>query len=148
MSSEENKALVRRFYEAIDTGDLALLDRFVAVDYIDHNPGMPGLASGLVGLRQFFTISLNGFSAFRHTIDDQIAEGDRVVTRLTAGGVHSGDVFGFPATGRRVAMTSIAVHRIAGDKLVEHWSQSDNLGLLQQLGVLPAMPPVPAQANA
>ena len=147
MSSDENKALVRRFYDAIDSGDLAVLDRFVAADYNDHNPGAPGLASGIDGVRQFFTISLNGFSAFRHTIDDQIAEGDKVVTRLTATGVHSGEIFGFPATGRHVTMTSIAVHRIAGGKLAEHWSQSDSLGLLQQLGVLPAMPPAPVQAH-
>jgi steroid delta-isomerase-like uncharacterized protein len=148
VSTDQNKALVRRFYDAIDGGDLAALDQFVADDYIDHNPGAPGLAPGIAGLRQFFTISLNGFSAFRHTIDDQIAEGDKVVTRLTATGVHSGDIFGFPATGKRVAMTSIVVHRIADGMLAEHWSQSDNLGLLQQLGVLPVMTPPAAQARA
>jgi predicted ester cyclase len=73
----------------------------------------------------------------RHEIEDQVAEGDKVVTRLTAYGVHKRDLPGIPATGREVTMTGTVIHRIEGGKIAEKWSDKDALGLLQQLGVLP-----------
>ncbi len=145
MSAEQNKAIVRRFLEAVDTGDIAILDEFVAPNYNDHNPPpYPGLAPGLEGAKQAFALSLAAFSDFHHTIHDQIAAGDKVVTRITAYGTHTGELIGIPPTGKQVTMTGIAIHRIANGKLVEHWAQIDAFGLLQQLGAIP----VPDQPGA
>ncbi|HYY33837.1 MAG TPA: ester cyclase [Gaiellaceae bacterium] len=137
MSAEDNKALVRRFYEEIDKGNLAAMDELVAEDYINHHPPpFPGLARGREGLKQAFQIFWEATPG-HHVIEDQIAEGDKVVTRLSVYGTHEGDLPGIPRTGNKMEMTAVAVHRIADGKLAEHWSNTDELGLLQQLGVLP-----------
>ena len=138
MSAEANKALVRRFYEEIDNGNLDVLDELVAPDYLDHNPPpFPGLHAGLDGLKQAFKIFREATPG-HHQIEDQIAEGDKVVTRLTAYGKHEGDLPGAPRTGNDLKMTSITIHRIANGKLVEKWAEKDVLGFLQQIGVMPS----------
>jgi len=143
MSAEENKALVRRFYEEIDKGNLAAMDELVAEDYIDHNPPPFGFAPGREGLKQAFKLFQEATPGYHH-IEDQIAEGDKVVTRLTSYGKHEGDLPGAPRTGNDMKMTSITIHRIANGKLVEKWAEKDMLSLLQQIGVLPA----PEQAES
>jgi ketosteroid isomerase-like protein len=137
MGAEENKALVRRFYEEIDKGNLAAMDELVAEDYLDHNPPpFPGLPPGREGLKQFFRLFQQATPGY-HKIEDQIAEGDKVVTRMTSYGKHEGDLPGAPRTGHDLKMTSITIHRIANGKLVEKWSDKDVLGFLQQIGVIP-----------
>ncbi len=137
MSGEENKALVRRFYEEIDKGNLEAMDELVAEDYMDHSPPpFPGLAPGREGLKQAFKFFWEATPGY-HKIEDQIAERDKVVTRLTAYGVHEGDLPGIPKTGNKLEMTATVIHRIADGKLVEKWSNKDELGFLQQLGVIP-----------
>jgi len=137
MSTESNKALVRRFYQEIDKGNLDAMDELVAEDYRDHSPPpFPGLASGREGLKQAFRIFWQATPGY-HRIEDQIAEGDKVVTRLTSCGKHEGDLPGAPRTGNDWKMTSITIHRIANGKLAEKWSDKDVLGFLQQIGVLP-----------
>src|ERR687885_850237 len=136
MSAEENKALVRRFYEEIDKGNIEILDELVAEDYVDHNPPpLPGLAPGREGLKQAFKIFVTATPGY-HKIEDMIAEGDKVVTRLTSYGKHEGDLPGAPRTGNEMKMTSITIHRIENGKLVEKWSEKDLIGLLTQLGVM------------
>jgi predicted ester cyclase len=136
--SESNKALVRRFYAEIDDGNIDVLDELVAEDYIDHNPPpFPGLASGRDGLKQAFRIFAKATPG-KHYIEDQIAEGDKVVTRMTSRGKHEADLPGAPRTGNDLHMTSITIHRIADGKLVEKWAEKDVLGFLHQIGVLPA----------
>jgi predicted ester cyclase len=138
--AEQNKALVRRFYEEIDKGNITVLDELVAENYIDHNPPpFPGLASGREGLKQIFRIFQHSTPGY-HQIEDQIAEGDRVVTRLTSIGKHEGDLPGAPKTGNDLKMTSITIHRLADGKLVEKWSEKDVIGFLQQIGAMPCMP--------
>jgi predicted ester cyclase len=138
LSAETNKALVRKFYEEIDKGNLDVLDELVAADYLDHNPPpFPGLKQGLEGLKQAFQMFRAATPGY-HVIEDQIAEGDKVVTRLTSFGKHEGDLPGAPRTGNDLKMTSITIHRIAGGKLVEKWAEKDVLGFLQQIGVIPA----------
>jgi len=138
MSTQQNKTLVRRFYEEIDKGNIAILDELVAADYIDHNPPpLPGLKKGREGLKQAFELFLKATPG-RHVIEDQIAEGDKVVTRLTSIGTHDGDLPGAPRTGNEIKMTSITIHRIKDGKLVEKWSDKDTLTFLRQIGVLPA----------
>src|ERR1044072_2301195 len=136
-SPEENKALVRRFYAEIDKGNIDAMDELVAEDYIDHNPPpFPGIAPGREGLKQAFKLFQAATPGYHH-IEDQIAEGDKVVTRLTSYGKHEGDLPGAPRTGNDMKMTSITIHRIANGKLVEKWAEKDVLGFLQQIGVLP-----------
>jgi predicted ester cyclase len=140
MSAETNKALVRRFYEEIDKGNVDALDELVAADYLDHNPPpFPGLLPGREGLKQAFKIFWAATPGY-HVIEDQIAEEDRVVTRLTSFGKHEGDLPGAPRTGNNLKMTSITIHRIADGKLVEKWAEKDVLGFLQQIGVMPSQP--------
>jgi predicted ester cyclase len=136
-SGEENKQLVRRFYEEIDKGNLDVLDELVAEDYLDHNPPpFPGLGTGREGVKQAFKIFWEATPGHHH-IEDQIAEGDKVVTRLTSYGKHEGDLPGAPRTGNDLKMTSITIHRIASGKLVEKWSEKDMIGFLKQIGVMP-----------
>jgi predicted ester cyclase len=141
VSGEENKALVRRFYAEIDAGNIDAMDDLVAVDYVDHSPPpFPDLGSGREGLKQSFRIFWEATPG-RHEIEDQIAEGDKVVTRLTAYGRHEGDLPGIPTTGNELKMTATVIHRIADRKLAEKWSDKDVLGFLQQLEVLPQLGP-------
>jgi len=136
-SPEQNKALVRRFYEEIDKGNISILDELLAADYVDHSPPpFPGLAPGREGVKQSFRLFQQATPG-SHRIEDQIAEGDKVVTRLTSTGKHEGDLPGAPRTGNEMKMTSITIHRIANGKLVEKWSEKDMIGLLQQIGVMP-----------
>lgn len=137
MSAEENKRLVRLFYEAIDKGDINAIDDYVTEHYVDHNPPpFPGLADGREGLKQAFKIFLKATPGY-HKIEDQIAEGDKVVTRLTSYGKHEGDLPGAPRTGNDLKMSSITIHRIANGKIVEKWAEKDLLGFLKQIGVMP-----------
>ena len=139
MSTAENKALVRRFYEEIDKGNIDVLDELVAEDYMDHNPPpFPDLAPGREGLKQAFRMFLKATPGY-HRIEEQIAEGDKVVTRMTSLGKHEGDLPGAPRTANDLKMTSITIHRIENGKLAEKWSDKDTLGFLQQIGVLPPM---------
>jgi DNA-binding SARP family transcriptional activator/predicted ester cyclase len=132
-----NKALVRRFYEEIDKGNLDAMDELVAEDYVDHSPpAFPGLGSGREGFKNSFKLFLEATPGY-HKIEDQIAEGDKVVTRLRAYGTHAGDLPGIPRTGNKLTVTAIVIHRIANGKLVEKWSNKDALGYLQQLGLMP-----------
>ena len=134
MTAEENKALVRRFYEEIDKGNVDAMDDLVAEDYLDHNPPpFPGLAPGREGLKQAFKMFWEATPGYHH-IEEQIAEGDKVVTRLTSYGKHEGDLPGAPRTGNDLKMTSITIHRIANGKLVEKWAEKDVITFLVQIG--------------
>jgi predicted ester cyclase len=137
MSTEANKALVRRFYEEIDKGNLEAMDELVAEDYLDHNPPPFSFPPGREGLKQSFRLFWEATPGY-HRIEDQIAEGDKVVTRLTSIGKHEGDLPGAPRTGNDMEMTSITIHRIANGKLVEKWSEKDMIRMLQQIGKMPA----------
>ncbi|GBD16891.1 Aklanonic acid methyl ester cyclase DauD [bacterium HR26] len=141
MSAEENKALIRRFFEAIDhackAGNADILDEFLAPDFVEHNP-FPGIPPTRDGWKQAFMSFVAGAPGY-HIVEDLIAEGDKVAGRITAYGKHEGDLFGIPATGKEIRMTGMAIWRIADGKIVEHWHETDQLGLLQQLGVIPAL---------
>jgi predicted ester cyclase len=137
MSADENKRLVRRFYQEIDKGNLGAMDELVDENYLDHSPPpFPGLAGGREGLKQGFKLFWEATPG-HHQIEDQIAEGDKVVTRMTSYGKHTGDLPGAPRTGNDLKMTSITIHRIANGKLVEKWSEKDVIGFLKQIGVMP-----------
>ena len=140
MSIEENKALVRRFYEEIDKGNIDAMDELVAEDYVDHSPPPFPVPTGREGLKVAFRMFWEATPG-HHVVEDQIAEGDKVVTRLTAYGKHEGDLPGIPRTGNDMEMTATVIHRIVDGKLVEKWSDKDVLRMLQQLKVLPTVGP-------
>jgi len=137
MSAEENKALVRRWFEETDKGNLAIVDELIAPDYLDHNPPLPDLPKGREGVRQTNIMLRAAFPDAIHTIEDQIAEGDRVMTRVVARGTFLGECLGYPPNGKVVEMRGMAVHRIVGGQFMEHWALADMLGLMRQLGAPP-----------
>jgi len=136
ISTEKNKALVRRSVEAWVKGNWALLDEFIVTDYVDHDP-LPGQAPGREGYKQAGTMILKAFPDFQIAVEDMIAEGDKVVVRSTCSGTHKGEFMGIAPTGKKVTFTQISIYRIVGGKFVEEWSNMDTLGFLQQLGVIP-----------
>jgi steroid delta-isomerase-like uncharacterized protein len=139
MSPEENKALVRRWFAETDRGNLGIVEELCAPDYVDHNPPLPGMPAGNQGVRQANVALREAFPDTIHVIEDQIAEGDKVVTRLRGRGTFRGEILGLPPNGKVIEIAGISVHRVVGGKLVEHWAQADLLGFLQQLGAIPPL---------
>ncbi|MDQ2854060.1 MAG: ester cyclase [Chloroflexota bacterium] len=143
MSTEANKTLARRVFEEVLNGrNLDLLDELAAPDYIEHTP-LPGQGTGIDGIRDRYTTLFNAFD-FQFTVEDVIAEGDKVVLRWTQTGTHVGPLFGMPATGRSSRTTGIEIWRVEGGKLAEHWDVVDVFGQFQQLGLLPQPSGAPA----
>ena len=134
--SEENKALFRRITDAFSMGDLSAFDELVAPQYIEHNPA-PGQESGPEGLKQIAAMFRTAFPDMQVTIEDLIAEGDKVVGRITTRGTHKGEFLGAPPTNQVVDMQEIHIVRFSDGKMVEHWGLEDSLGLMQQLGLTP-----------
>ena len=144
MLSDTNKTVSRRFLEEVwNKGNLAVLNEIIANDHVNSGPGtLPGLPTGPEGSKQLVTVYLNAFPDVHFTIDEQIAEGDKVVTRWTAHGTHKGELVGIPATGKSSTVTGINVDRIVNGKIVESWGIFDQFGMMQQLGVIPMPEPV------
>jgi len=140
VSEEENKALVRRWLDAMDRGDLEAVDDLIAPDYVDHSPPIPGLPPGKEGIRAANLLLAAAFTDVVHTVEEQIASGDKVMTRVITRGTFSGEFLGVPPTGKEVEITGIAVHRVAGGQLVEHWAQVDMAGFMHQIGAAPPLP--------
>jgi steroid delta-isomerase-like uncharacterized protein len=138
MSTEENKAVVRRFIDEVWNGGKAeVIDEIIAADAVDHNPN-PGQPPGSEGVKWVLRVFRAALPDLHMELHDQIAEGESVVSHWTISGTHQGDLFGIPATGKRVHMAGIDFVRVVDGKMVEHWLSADQLGLLQQLGVAPA----------
>ena len=138
MSTEKNKAIVRRYQEALNTDKLDALDEVVAVDV--RTPDMvPGLPPGLEGAKLIAKMTRAAWPDFQVRIDDLIAEDDRVAARITMTGTPRSELFGIPATGKSFTMTGMYIVRIANGKIVEHRGLEDALGMLQQLGVMPTL---------
>jgi steroid delta-isomerase-like uncharacterized protein len=142
MSAEQNKALVRRWFTELDNGNLDAVDELIAADYVDHNPAIPGLSAGREGVRQANVLLNAAFPDAVHTIRDQIAEGDKVMTRVDTRGTFAGEFLGLSPTGRVVEISGIAVHRVAEGRLVEHWAHADMAAFMQQVGAV-SMPEPP-----
>jgi steroid delta-isomerase-like uncharacterized protein len=139
MSTEQNKALVRQMVEEVfNRGNISLADKFLAPDFVEREELPPGMPAGSEGVKQLTAMFRSAFPDFKATIDDIVAEGDKVVIRQTWSGTHKGEFMGIPPTGKRVSFGVIDIIRIAGDKFVEHWGQMDSMGMMQQLGAVPA----------
>jgi steroid delta-isomerase-like uncharacterized protein len=138
--SEENKMLERRAIEEIwNRGNYDLVDEIIASDYLGHSSNPATETHGPEGVKQFYMALRSAFPDIRFAIEDQVAEGDKVATRWTARATHNGEFQGIPPTGNRGELTGITIDRIAGGKIVECWTEIDDLRLLQQLGLIPSV---------
>ena len=138
MSIDDNRAVTQRFYEEVwNKGDLDAVDDLMTSDFVDH-AAPPGFPSGPEGAKQVFSMYRTAFPDFRLSVEDLVAEDDKVVARWVTHGTHQGELMGIPPTGKPVTVAGIDVFRLAGGKIAEHWAEFDMLGMMQQLGVIPA----------
>jgi steroid delta-isomerase-like uncharacterized protein len=145
--SEQNRELVRRYSDEFwGRGNAELADQLFAPDFVDHTPAAPGLPPGPEGQRVVVRVFRGAFPDLRVSTEDIIVEGDKAVLRWTARGTHEGELMGIAATGKEITLAGIDVLRIADGKIAERWAQGDNLGMLQQLGVVPELAPTQTQA--
>lgn len=135
--AEANKAIIRRYRDAHNQNNLSALDEIVAADLISHSH-LPNVPAGREGSKMVHQASLAAFPDGQTTTNDLIAEGDKVMERFTFTGTQKGDFMGIPASGKQVTVTGMSIFRIANGKIVEHWGENDGMGLLMQLGMLPA----------
>ena len=131
MSLEENKTIVRRMIDAYNQHNLDWFDEFIAPDYFDHSNQV-----GAEGVKQLLIMGFTGFPDWHETIEDIIAEGDKVWVRLTYTGTHTGEFMGLAPTSKKVTMTSVAIYRIMNGKLVEGRFIDNNLDMLKQIGAI------------
>lgn len=138
MSAEDNKALARRANtEGLNQKNLEIIDELCTPEFVFHNGSIT--IQGLDAYKQFLAMFFTAFPDAHFTIEDIVAEGDTVVVRRTVRGTHKGELMVIPPTGKQITMTEIALLRVANGRFVEAWSNSDDLGLLQQLGVIPML---------
>ena len=140
MSAEANKATSRRWVEEVfSKGNLAVADQIIAPNHVNSGPAtLPGLPNGPEGGRIVVTVYRTAFPNIHFTVDEQIAEGDTVVTRWTATGTQTGELAGIPPTGKSSTTTGIIIDTFANGMIVKSWAIFDQFGLMQQLGVIPS----------
>jgi predicted ester cyclase len=143
VSLEENKNLIRRYVEATDanqTSDWAVLDDYIAEDFVAHNPLHPGVSLDREGMKQGAELFRIAAPGSRHEIRLQVAEDDLVVSHIVGRGVHAGELLGIPPTHKEIETEGIVIHRVRDGKIVEYWSVTDVAAVLQQVGVMPGGP--------
>jgi len=139
MSTEQNTALVRQMVdELFNRGNMSRADEFMAPDFVEREELPPGIPRDREGVKQLTAMLHSAFPDFKATIDDMVAEGDKVVIRQTWSGTQKGEFMGVPPTGKSVSFGVIDIIRLSGGKIVEHWGQMDSMGLMMQLGAIPA----------
>jgi steroid delta-isomerase-like uncharacterized protein len=139
VSAEENRALIRRFVEeAFNRGNLEVVDEIYAPDHAGHTAGVPEQTPGPEGVKGFVGLYRSAFPDLHTTVEDMLTEGDKVTYRWTAVGTHQGDLLGIEPSGNRVELTGITIERIEGGRIAETWNNFDQLGMLRQIGAIPA----------
>jgi predicted ester cyclase len=133
----EVEEVLRGIYAAINTGDLALLEKFVAPGYVEHSDGFQGVEP----FQQQVAAFRSAFPDLHVSIDDVLTDGDRFASRTTVTGTHTGDLMGLPPTGQRISVESVDLGRIANGQAQERWGGLNMYSLLTQLGVIPAPHP-------
>jgi steroid delta-isomerase-like uncharacterized protein len=139
LSTDENKAVVRRAFDSMSEGPDAFVaehDQIYSPNLVGHFSGMPPVDIDMH--RQFGLGTFSAFPDLKRPVEDLVAEGDKVVARWTSTGTHDGEFMGIPPTGKRVTTSGITIFRLEGGKIVEEWSESDMLGMMQQVGAVPA----------
>lgn len=138
MAEQDNKALVRRYYdEVFNQRDVDLVDQLAVDDYVEHDP-FPGQGDGRDDLKARVQLILDAMRPLRFEVQDVVAEGDTVVVRWVQRGTQSGSFMGIPPTGREFTIAGIDIHRLRDGRMAEHWHVVDLFALLQQLGAIPA----------
>src|SRR3954453_3840859 len=144
----DNRILARRVLEEIfPANDIDALREAISDQFVNHE-APPGTPPGLAGIAMYMTLLNRAFSDQRWEIHDVLADGDEVAMRCTHSGVHTGDFFGMPATGRRFAYKQMHIVRIIDGKAVEHWAVRDDAGLMRQRPPSPGQPPLPVSVAA
>lgn len=138
MSAEQNRELIRRFYdEGWTQNDLGVYDELVTEDFVDHQ-AVPGLPPGREGFRALNVMFRAAFPDLRVDVDNVVAEDDKVGCRWRSTGTHHGELFGIPPTGNKVDVTATVFYRVEDGRLAEGWISRDDVGLMRQLGVMPS----------
>ena len=138
--SAETKATARRFLEeAFNSGNLDVVDELVAPEFVNHDAALPEPTVGIEAAKASITGYRDAFPDLRLTVEQQLADGELVATRWSARGTHQGELMGMAATGKQATVTGITIDRIVDGRFVESWTNWDTLGLMQQLGVIPAL---------
>jgi steroid delta-isomerase-like uncharacterized protein len=139
VSSEQNKAIVRRLFEEPWKGNLDVVDELTASDYVGHDPSNPEPLRGPAGFKEFISTYRVAFPDARITVKQQLADGDLVATRWSGRGTHEGELMGIQPTGKQVTVSGMTISRLVGGKVVEEFQNWDTLGMMQQLGAIPAL---------
>ena len=140
MSLEQNKATLARFVEFINTGNTAIADEVIALDFLERVP-LPGQQQGREGLKATILMLRAAFADLKWVVNEMAAEGETVASRFTWSGTHRGPFLGMPATSKQVTVTGMVFDRVVGGQLVESQILMDTLSLLTQLGAVPGLPP-------
>jgi predicted ester cyclase len=139
MSSEQNKTIVRRLLEEPWKGNLGVVDELIDRNYVGHDPSIPEPLRGPDGFKENVSTYRAAYSDAQITVDEQIAEGDRVATRWTGRGKHDGDLMGVAPTGKKVTVSGLTLSRLANGKVIEAYTNWDTYGMMQQLGIVPEL---------
>jgi steroid delta-isomerase-like uncharacterized protein len=138
MTSEANKFAMLRFVEFINTASEALADELISTNAIFHVPGSPEPMRGPAGYLAIIGMMRSGFPDIQWTLDEMVAESEKVAARFTMRGTHQGTFFGVPPTGKKIAVQAMNIYRLSNGKFVEEHGLPDMLGLLQQIGAVPS----------
>lgn len=138
MTTESNKQVMSRFLEFINTASEALADELISPDAVFHVPGRADPVKGPEGYLEIIAMMRSGFPDIQWSLEETIAEGDKVAARFIMRGTHKGPFFGVPATGKAIQVQAMNIYRLSDGKFVEERGQPDLLGLLQQIGAIPA----------
>jgi steroid delta-isomerase-like uncharacterized protein len=136
MPAEESKAIMRRFWDVWEQGNVDLLDELLAPEYINHTLAAPDLPPGPEGVKEVVSMFRSAMPDLKVVIEDMIAEGDKVATRYALEGTHRGELFGAAPTGKHLRIKSMTVERLSEGKIVEHWRVTDELDMMRQLGAI------------
>ena len=138
MTSEANKLTMQKFVEFINTASEALADELISTNAIFHVPGSPEPMRGPAGYLAIIGMMREGFPDIQWTLEEMVAERDKVAARFIMRGTHQGTFFGVPPTGKKITVQAMNIYRLSNGKFVEERGQPDMLGLLQQIGAVPS----------
>jgi steroid delta-isomerase-like uncharacterized protein len=135
MANEQNEAVARKALECFNTGDTSVADEVIAEGAVNHDPAMPGSEAGPDSLKQAVEMYRGAFPDLKITIEEMFSDRDLVCTRWSSEGTNDGELMGMPPTGKHAKTTGLSIDKVQDGKIVESWTEWDNAGLMQQLGV-------------